>query len=147
MTQAVEFWKAPQAEAAAANLQALSDALPMLLSSRFDYELWYTYAAHVELPHAGVLFPYCLLLPQAVFLLHRDGQVHYLAMERYIPGTDETELDWQRMWKRFFKALTIEQRRDEKAQMSHVPKRFWQDMCEMQPDLASSAGAAVRKAD
>lgn len=52
-------------------------------------------------------------------------------MERYIPGTDETELDWQRMWKRFFKALTIEQRRDEKAQMSHVPKRFWQDMCEM----------------
>ena len=74
VTQAVEFWKAPQAEAAAANLQALSDALPMLLSSRFDYELWYTYAAHVELPHAGVLFPYCLLLPQAVFLLHRDGQ-------------------------------------------------------------------------
>ena len=43
--------------------------------------------------------------------------------------------------------LTIEQRRDEKAQMSHVPKRFWQDMCEMQPDLASPAGAAVRKAD
>ena len=77
-------------------------------------------------------------------LLHRDGQVRYLAMERYIPGTDETELDWQRMWKRFFKALTIEQRRDEKAQMSHVPKRFWQDMCEMQPDLASPAGAAVR---
>ena len=71
----------------------------------------------------------------------------YLAMERYIPGTDETELDWQRMWKRFFKALTIEQRRDEKAQMSHVPKRFWQDMCEMQPDLAFPAGAAVRKAD
>lgn len=80
-------------------------------------------------------------------LLHRDGQVRYLAMERYIPGTDETELDWQRMWKRFFKALTIEQRRDEKAQMSHVPKRFWQDMCEMQPDLTFPAGAAVRKAD
>ena len=75
------------------------------------------------------------------------GTVRYLAMERYIPGTDETELDWQRMWKRFFKALTIEQRRDEKAQMSHVPKRFWQDMCEMQPDLAFPAGAAVRKAD
>ena len=48
------------------------------------------------------------------------------------------------MWKRFFKALTIEQRRDEKAQMSHVPKRFWQDMCEMQPDLTFPAGAAVR---
>ena len=74
IVQLVEFWKAPQAEAAAANLKALSEALPMLLSSRFDYELWYTYAARVELPHAGVLFPYCLVLPQAVFLLHRDGQ-------------------------------------------------------------------------
>ena len=74
IVQLVEFWKAPQAEAAAANLNALSDALPMLLSSRLDYELWYTYAAHVELPHAGVLFPCCLLLPQAVVLLHRDGQ-------------------------------------------------------------------------
>ena len=67
---------------------------------------------------------FCSRLPDESFLiydaahgtalLHRDGQVRYLAMERYIPGTDETELDWQRMWKRFFKALTIEQRRDEK---------------------------------
>ena len=74
---------------------------------------------------------FCSRLPDESFLiydaahgsalLHRDGQVRYLTMERYIPGTDETELDWQRMWKRFFKALTIEQRRDEKAQMSHVP--------------------------
>ena len=65
---------------------------------------------------------FCSRLPDESFLiydaahgtalLHRDGQVRYLAMERYIPGTDETELDWQRMWKRFFKALTIEQRRD-----------------------------------
>ena len=88
---------------------------------------------------------FCSRLPDESFLiydaahgtalLHRDGQVRYLTMERYIPGTDETELDWQRMWKRFFKALTIEQRRDEKAQMNHVPKRFWQDMCEMQADL------------
>lgn len=74
VAQLVEFWKAPQAEACTANLRALFDALPMLLSSRFDYALWYSYTAHVETPHAGVLFPYCLLLPQAVFLLHRDGQ-------------------------------------------------------------------------
>ena len=33
----------------------------------------------------------------------------------YSPAPTTTELDWQRMWKRFFKALTIEQRRDEKA--------------------------------
>lgn len=74
VVQLAEFWKAPQAEVSTANLRVLSDALPMLLSSRFDYELRYSYAAHVEPPHAGVLFPCCLLLPQAVFLLHRDGR-------------------------------------------------------------------------
>ena len=47
------------------------------------------------------------------------------------------ELDWQRLWKRFFKALTIEERRNEKAQMNHVQKRFWKDMVEMQGDLPS----------
>lgn len=68
-------------------------------------------------------------------LLRRDGQVQYLAMEQYIPCTDEAELNWQQLWKRFFKALTIEERRNEKAQMNHVQKRFWRDMVEMQPDI------------
>ena len=68
-------------------------------------------------------------------LLRRSGRVQYLAMQRYIPCTDEEELNWQRLWKRFFKALTIEERRNEKAQMNHVQKRFWQDMVEMQADL------------
>ena len=53
-------------------------------------------------------------------------------MEHYTPGIDEDELNWQQLWKRFFKALTIEERRNEKAQMNHVQKRFWKDMVEMQ---------------
>ena len=71
-------------------------------------------------------------------LVRRSGRVQYLTMERYTPGTDAGELDWQRLWKRFFKALTIEERRNEKAQMNHVQKRFWKDMVEMQGDLPSS---------
>ena len=74
VTQISELWKAPKADAATANLNELFDAIPLLLSSRFDYELWYTYAAHIEFPNAGVLFPHCMLTPQAVLLLHRDGQ-------------------------------------------------------------------------
>ena len=70
-------------------------------------------------------------------LVRRSGRVQYLTMERYTPGTDAGELDWQRLWKRFFKALTIEERRNEKAQMNHVQKRFWKDMVEMQGDLPS----------
>ena len=70
-------------------------------------------------------------------LVRRSGRVQYLTMERYTPGTNAGELDWQRLWKRFFKALTIEERRNEKAQMNHVQKRFWKDMVEMQGDLPS----------
>ncbi len=68
-------------------------------------------------------------------MLRQSGRVRYLAMERYDPTPDEQELDWQALWKRFFRVLTVEERRDEKGQMNHVQKRFWQDMCEMQPDF------------
>lgn len=87
---------------------------------------------------------FCSRLPDENFLifdaahgaamLRRDGKVQYLAMERYAPEPDEAEEDWQALWKRFFHALTVEERRNEKCQMNHVQKRFWQDMCEMQPD-------------
>ena len=76
-------------------------------------------------------------------LVRRSGRVQYLTMERYTPGTDAGELDWQRLWKRFFKALTIEERRNEKAQMNHVQKRFWKDMVEMQGDLPSPWSEAL----
>lgn len=68
-------------------------------------------------------------------LLRQAGRVQYLAMERYEPAGDEEEQDWQTLWKRFFKALTIEERRNEKLQMSHIPKRYWRDLCEMQPEF------------
>ena len=73
-------------------------------------------------------------------LLRRSGQVQYLTMEHYTPGTDEDELNWQQLWKRFFKALTIEQRRNERCQRTHCPRRFWQDMCEMQGGCLESSG-------
>lgn len=70
-----------------------------------------------------------------VGMLRQGGRVQYLAMEHYDPRQDAAELDWQAMWKRFFKALTVEERCNRKLQMNHVQKRFWQDMCEMQPDF------------
>ena len=64
-------------------------------------------------------------------LLRQSGHVQYLAMEHYEPARDVDELNWQALWKRFFHALTIEERRNAKAQMNHAPKRFWGDMVEM----------------
>ena len=69
-------------------------------------------------------------------LLRQHGRVQYLAMEHYNPASDADELNWQDLWKRFFHALTIEERRNAKAQMNHAPKRFWQDMVEMREPYA-----------
>lgn len=74
VVQFQEFWKAPQAAACTANLDMLSVALPLLLNSQVPYELRYTYAAHIEPTHPHQLFPFSLVFPQAVFLLHRNGE-------------------------------------------------------------------------
>ncbi len=86
---------------------------------------------------------FCSRLPDESFLIfdathgmalvRRPSGVAYLRMERYLPGTDEAEQDWQRLWKRFYDALTIQERRNPVCQRTHQPKRFWQDMCEMRP--------------
>ena len=68
-----------------------------------------------------------------VAMLRQKGWVRYLAMERYDGGSGQEELNWQELWKRFFDALTIEERRNEQGQRNHVPKHYWQDMCEMYP--------------
>lgn len=84
---------------------------------------------------------FCSRLPDESFLIYdashgvamlrRGDTVRYLEMTDYDPVSDPEELEWQSMWKRFFKALTIEQRRNERCQRTHCPRRFWQDMCEM----------------
>ena len=68
-------------------------------------------------------------------LLRRNGQVQFLRMERYEASAEPEELAWQTLWKRFFKALTIEERRNERLQTQHVPLRYRQDMPEMRKDV------------
>lgn len=85
---------------------------------------------------------FCSRLPDEAFLIYdathgvamlrRGNEVRYLEMEDYDRETAPEEQQWQILWKRFFRALTIEPRRNERCQRTHCPRRFWQDMCEMQ---------------
>lgn len=86
---------------------------------------------------------FCSRLPDEAFviydathrvaMLRRGDTVQYLQMERYAPAPDAGEQAWQQLWRRFFRALTIEERRNPACQRTHCPRRFWQDMCEMTP--------------
>lgn len=69
----------------------------------------------------------------SVAMLRRGDTVEYLEMDRYTPAPDVGEEAWKQMWRGFFRALTIEQRRNERCQRTHCPKRYWRDMCEMMP--------------
>lgn len=101
-------------------------------------------------PHHAILpllrDHFCSRLPEETFvildathrvaLLHKDGCVQYRRMERFMPPAGEEEAEekaWRALWKQFFTALTIEERRNERCQRTHAPKRYWQDMCEMAP--------------
>lgn len=94
---------------------------------------------HLVLPLLRAHF--CSRLPDEDFLIYdashgmamlrRGDEVRYLEMQEYDPEPDAAEEQWQQMWRRFFNALTIEERRNERCQRTHCPKRFWPDMCEM----------------
>ncbi|MCM5663086.1 TIGR03915 family putative DNA repair protein [Galbibacter mesophilus] len=53
--------------------------------------------------------------------------------------TDETyfseaEFDFQKLWKSYFRSSNIEERKNMKLHIQHVPKRYWKYLSEKQPD-------------
>jgi probable DNA metabolism protein len=48
-----------------------------------------------------------------------------------LPEAAEDEREWKARWKRFYQAIAIKERRNEKLRRSLCPKRYWADMLEM----------------
>lgn len=44
----------------------------------------------------------------------------------------EEEIHFQQLWKQYFKSTCIEERRNERLQMQHMPKRYWKYLTEKQ---------------
>lgn len=72
-----------------------------------------------------------------IALVRRGKEIHYTRFEDgyLMASPEEREESYQKLWKSFYKALTIEERRNEKLRMQHCPKRFWENMTELK-DLA-----------
>lgn len=45
----------------------------------------------------------------------------------------ESELEFQQLWKDYFKSTNIEERKNTKLHLRHVPKRYWKYLSEKQP--------------
>ena len=47
--------------------------------------------------------------------------------------SDEREAFYQELWRRYFKSVTIEARRNMKLHLQHLPKRYWRYLIEKRP--------------
>lgn len=48
------------------------------------------------------------------------------------PEASENEQRYRELWKRFYKTVAIEARDNPRCRMTHMPKRYWENMTEMQ---------------
>lgn len=56
------------------------------------------------------------------------------ADEISIPEADEKEEGYRRLWKRFYDTVAIQERINPRARLSHMPKRYWAHLTEMQEE-------------
>ncbi|MBW4838471.1 MAG: TIGR03915 family putative DNA repair protein [Paenibacillaceae bacterium] len=54
--------------------------------------------------------------------------------ELVLPEVGEQERVYRRLWKQFYDTVAIRERLNPRAQMSHMPKRYWAQLTEMRED-------------
>lgn len=90
---------------------------------------------------------FCQRLPYETFLLHdkthREGLFYADRKWKIRPvdsldleQPDQTEQACRALWRRFYETIAIKERYNPKCRMTHLPKRFWNDMTEFQDDPA-----------
>lgn len=69
-------------------------------------------------------------------LLYQEGISKIVPLEDVqFPQADESEEQYRELWKQFYKTIAIEARLNPKCRMTHMPKRYWENMTEMKEFL------------
>ncbi len=82
-------------------------------------------------------------LPNIPWLIHDtkrclclvyDGKSCYIRETENLPKAEYSEAEeyYQALWKEFYKKIEIKERHNERCRMTHMPKRFWKNITEMQ---------------
>ncbi len=66
----------------------------------------------------------------ALIYENRSAKIVPLEIDAMLP-LSETELLYQALWKQFYNTIAIEARYNPKCRMTHIPKRYWENMPEM----------------
>lgn len=88
-------------------------------------------------------------------LVYQDRQARIISLDALeLPPATAEELRYRILWKRFYQTIAIAARENPRCRMTHCPKRYWQNMLEMEDELhpplrpdARDTGAALPPAE
>lgn len=79
-------------------------------------------------------------------LLYQPRQWAILPLEEFhLEGPGQEERDYRQLWRRFYDTIAIRERENPRCRMTHMPKRYWDDMTEFQTEAAAPGTALARK--
>ncbi|NLA77277.1 MAG: DNA metabolism protein [Clostridiales bacterium] len=71
-------------------------------------------------------------------LIYRPCEWEIIHIDGYTePETLDEEAAYRSMWKMFYETIAIKERENSKCRMSHMPKRFWSQMTEMDESVSA----------
>ena len=71
-------------------------------------------------------------------LFYKPYEFAIVPVEDYCePDADEEELFYRRLWKNYYDSIAIESRYNPRCRMSHMQKRYWTHLTEMNPCLST----------
>lgn len=76
-------------------------------------------------------------------LVYRDGVADIIGLEHLeTPPASEEELEYRALWQRFYKTISIAARENPRCRMTHMPKRYWENMLEVRDELRRMPASA-----
>ncbi len=90
---------------------------------------------------------FCARFPEENFLIYDETHLSALLYQNHqvelidlcaplqMPTPDETESQYQALWKQFYQTIAIQERRNEVCRRTLCPKRYWAHMSELQGEL------------
>lgn len=79
----------------------------------------------------------------AIYSNHRSQIIEMENVE--LPPPDRLEMLQRNLWKKYYDTIAIKERENPRCRMTHMPKRFWKHMTEMNDELRKDSPPQIEK--
>lgn len=82
----------------------------------------------------------------SLVLAAQNGKSRIVQVDDFEPPSAEAdEMHYRKLWKRFYDTIAVEGRENPKCRMSHMPKRYWAHLTEMQSEERGAISGGAEK--